>query len=86
MVLNVKKYATKICQSEHKLSTHVSVHQVKAMEPTIFIPLAVTLVLFIGGTLFYRHRRRREKHRLDEKEEAIRKRDADNDLPQKPDS
>lgn len=56
------------------------------MEPTMLIPLAVILVLFMGGIIFYRHRKRREKHRLDVKEEAIRAREAGDDLPNKPES
>ena len=47
----------------------------------MFIPLAVLTVLIVGGFVFFRHRKRREKLGLDEKEEAIRARDAQNDLP-----
>ena len=53
------------------------------MEPTMLIPLAVILVLIVGGILFNWHRKRREKHHLDEKEETIRSRHSQDDLSRK---
>ena len=67
-----------------KPSPSVTVQQKKSMEPTMYIPLAVTLVLLTGGTIFFRHRKKREKYKLDEKEKAIRSQQSQNEKNRKP--
>lgn len=42
----------------------------------MYIPLLVIVVLLIAGIIFYQHKMKREKYHLDEREEAIRSRQA----------
>jgi cell division protein FtsL len=51
------------------------------MDPTMYIPLLVIVVLLIAGIIFYQHKMKREKYHLDEREEAIRSRQARQNKP-----